>query len=375
MTYLALNMKHYKAGQCNAILAEADHVGERDNVDKKLTPQNYDAITGDKPKNYKTARQNLEKIAEENGMKWDKESGRIVITKSDGKRVRRDCNVMTGVVVTLDRETCRSWGQDKVKAYFKTCAEYLAEKMPCCQAVVHCDEPASGVHLHFYGSSIIDNNYNAKKMWRRGDLIKLHTDMADYLQRKGFDVQRGESGKNYAKDIAELKRDDARTMKEVNKLTASIEKEEPSAVAKMLGVETKYTMPLNAGKSLLRALAHVRDKLDARQEINRLQRKLERVERNLDEAQDTIDMIKEYDPNIIAKAERERAHREAVALNKRIEEAKKAIEAEKEKERMQKMMESIKNEVFWEHKHGINTNTHKPKKVIKNKGKNKGYSR
>ena len=71
MTYLALNMKHYKAGQCNAILAEADHVGERDNVDKKLTPQNYDAITGDKPKNYKTARQNLEKIAEENGMKWD----------------------------------------------------------------------------------------------------------------------------------------------------------------------------------------------------------------------------------------------------------------------------------------------------------------
>ena len=318
--YLALNMKHYKAGQCNAVLAEADHVGNRDNVDKKLTPQNYDAITGLEPKNYKIARKKLEDIAEENGMSWSKESGKIIITKADGKRVRRDCNVMTGVIVTLDRDTCKAWGQNKVRGYFKACAEYLADKMPYCQAIVHCDEPNAGVHLHFYGSSIVDGNYNAKKMWRRGDLIKLHTDMTAYLQSKGFDIKRGESGKIYNKSVADLKRDDARTAEELNKLTSNIEKEEPTAVGKLLGHETRFVMPLNAGKSLLRALARVRDKIDVRQEINRLQRKLERVSAKLErvcakleEAQSTISMINSYDNTIIAKAEREYRHRQVMA--------------------------------------------------------------
>lgn len=355
MTYLALNMKHYKAGQCNAVLAEANHIANRDNVDKNLTSLNYDAITGKEPINYKIARKKLEEIAENNGMKWSKENGKIVIIKSDGKKVRRDCNVMTGVVITLDRDTCKVWGQDKVKAYFKTCAEYLADKMPCCQAVVHCDEPNAGVHLHFYGSSIVDGNYNAKKMWRKGDLIKLHTDMTKHLQDKGFDVKRGESGKCYNKTVAELKRDDARTAQELNKLTATIEEEEPTMLGKLAGHKTRLVMPLNAGKSLLRALAHVRDKIDARKEINRLQRKLERVGAKLEEAQSTISMINSYDNTIIAKAEREYLHRQVIA---REAEERKVRQAQADEIFKAKMLEDIKNAVIYDRKHGLNVNTH-----------------
>ena len=369
MPYLAMNMKHYKAGQCNAILAEADHVGDRDNVDKKLTAQNYDAITGKEPKNYKVARKRLEEIAEENGMNWGKEQGRIVITKADGKRVRRDCNVMTGIVVTLDRDTCKSWGQDKVKAYFKTCTEFLADKMPYCQAIVHCDEPNSGVHLHFYGSSIIDGNYNAKKMWRKGDLIKLHTDMAIYLQKKGFNVKRGESGKIYNKSVAELKRDDARTAQELNKLTATIEEEEPTMFGKLAGHKTRLVMPLNAGKSLLSALARVRDKIDARQEINRLQRKLERVSAELKEAQSTLDKVNSYDNTIIAKAEREYLHRQVMADEERKKELRQAQQAQADEEFKKRILSEIKNEVYYERNHGLNINTHKSSSNAKNSRK------
>lgn len=359
MTYLALNMKHYKAGQCNAVLAEANHIASRDNVDKKLTSLNYDAITGKEPINYKIARKKLEEIAENNGMTWDKDNGRIVITKADGKRVRRDCNVMTGVVITLDRDTCKAWGQDKVRAYFKACAEYLADKMPCCQAVVHCDEPNAGLHLHFYGSSVVDGNYNAKKMWRRGDLVKLHTDMTAYLQSKGFtDIKRGESGKCYNKTVAELKRDDARTAQDLNKLTATIEEEEPTMLGKLVGHKTRLVMPLNAGKSLLRVLAHVRDKIDARTEINRLQRKLERVSAKLEETQSTISMINSYDNTIIAKAEREYLHRQAMAEEERKKELRQAQQAQADEEFKKRMLSEIKNAVIYDRKHGLNTNTH-----------------
>ena len=371
MTYLALNMKHYKAGQCNAVLAEANHMASRDNVDKNLTSLNYDAITGKEPINYKIARKKLEEIAENNGMTWDKDNGRIVITKADGKRVRRDCNVMTGVVITLDRDTCKEWGQNKARAYFKACAEYLTDKMPCCQAVVHCDEPNAGVHLHFYGSSIVDGNYNAKKMWRRGDLIKLHTDMTAYLQNKGFDIKRGESGKIYNKSVADLKRDDARTAQELNKLTSNIEKDEPTIVGKLLGHETRLVIPLNAGKSLLRALARARDKIDVQQEINRLQRKLERVNAKLEEAQSTISMVNSYDNTIIAKAEREYLHRQVVAEE---EKKQKMRQAQADEEFKKCMLSEIKNEVVYERKHGLNTNTHdkgfnakNSRKISKNK--------
>lgn len=372
MTYLALHMTHYKAGQCSAILAEADHIGDRDNVDKKLTSQNYDAITGTKPQDYKSARNKLQNIATNYGMNWEKDNGKIVIKKADGKRVRQDCNVMTGVVITLDRDTCDKWGKDKVKSYFGACARYLADKMPCCQAVVHCDEPAAGVHLHFYGSSIVDGNYNAKKMWRRGDLVKLHTDMTKYLQNKGFDVQRGESGKNYNKSVADLKRDDTRVMKAVNQLTAQIKIDEPSTMAKMMGAEPKYIMPLDAGKSLLRALSRVRDKIDTRDEINRLERDLEGVRAELYMTRSTLTMIEDYDADIIAKAEKAREYRQVMAKEAELAKARQAMQAELDAEYAKKMLAEIKNEAFLERKSGGNTNIRNKGKSPKNSVKIKG---
>ena len=230
MQKLAIHLHHYKRQQVAKLGAEGQRIIKNtlDNrIDFRQSKFNFQALTGHSM-DKKSYTQAVCKICEDNGIKVEKKGGKTVMTYGNGKAVRKDANVLTGIVVTLDRETVEKWGVQRSREYFAECTNFLKGIFGnCVDDVVHTDEMGAGWHLHFYACPILNGKFDGKQMWRRENLISLHNDMVKHLQGKGFDVSRGTPGvNNYIESYKDYKRTLpplVRTLQAVDFMTKRIE--------------------------------------------------------------------------------------------------------------------------------------------------------
>jgi len=112
------------------------------------------------------------------------------------KGIRKDAVVMTSTLITSDNEYFRNISQEDQEKFFKQTYDFLKEKYGeknIVSATVHLDETTP--HMHLCSVPLTeDGRLSAKILFNRKSLLQLQSELPKYLQSKGFDVQRGESG-------------------------------------------------------------------------------------------------------------------------------------------------------------------------------------
>lgn len=223
MQDLALHIEHFKISDVEGICKENTRTAEhyRNKVDFSLSSGNYLAYSGEHVdrKNYtrmiKDILQNTCCHYEKRGARGGR-GGRprsVLVYNDTGKAIRKDANYMSSVVVTISRDTAAEWGEGRVKEYFRCCSYFLEKRYGSkLDDVVHVDERAAGIHMHYNFIPLLNGRLNSDKLFTRATLAALHTEFTEFLQEKGFDVVRGIEGgkKEYYRTIAELKKKQAK---------------------------------------------------------------------------------------------------------------------------------------------------------------------
>jgi len=112
------------------------------------------------------------------------------------KGIRKDAVIMTSTLITSDNEYFKKLPQEDQEKFLKQTYEFLKEKYGeknIVSATVHLDETTP--HMHLCSVPLTeDGRLSAKILFNRKSLLQLQSELPKYLQSKGFDVQRGESG-------------------------------------------------------------------------------------------------------------------------------------------------------------------------------------
>lgn len=216
MQQLAINLKHfgrdavYKIGQESTRHAD----GYANNVDASRRLENYCASTGKAVGNInhrELVEAELDKYTHIEQRKARGSHGgrprKVRVYNDDNRVIRVNANWMSGCIITLQRETAREWGADKVRDYFRDCSNFLEQRYGHkISDVVHRDE--DNPHMHYYFVPLDERGHlNTDGLFKKKDLKQLHTDLAQYLQERGYEVERGgNTGKQrYTKSIKALK--------------------------------------------------------------------------------------------------------------------------------------------------------------------------
>lgn len=181
MSKLAYHVAHYKVGQIGAIgrhnwerRGEADWHSNQD-IDQSRSRLNVQLIDqGDRLA--ASIRQDLE----------DRCTGRITAAS----------NVMSETI-TYPPENLQE-DRDRVVAYFRDVLDWHqqtfgAENVK--SAVIHFDETTPHMHTDLIPLTA-DGRLSSKEVFARAALQHQHTDLAKYLQDRGWDIERGESTAN-----------------------------------------------------------------------------------------------------------------------------------------------------------------------------------
>lgn len=219
MQELALHVEHFKLGALSGLCRENTRTAlqYKNNVDLSLSINNYSPSTGGPVlrKDYtKEVRALLlrEACHVESRRARGGRGGRprsVLVYNSTGKAVRGDANYITSAIVTISRDTAKKWGPDKEKEYFKACVEFFENKYGNkIDDIVHVDEKDAGIHLHYNFVPLVGGVLNADKLFKKGTLRALHTELTQFLQGRGFEVVRGTdaSEKGYTRTLRELRK-------------------------------------------------------------------------------------------------------------------------------------------------------------------------
>ena len=109
------------------------------------------------------------------------------------KTVRKDAVHMCGLIVSSDKEFFDKLNADETRRFFEEAAAYLTDfvgRENVISAMVHMDEKTP--HMHFLHVPVTpDGRLSANSIYTRASLKKLQTELPGYLQRRGFEIQRG----------------------------------------------------------------------------------------------------------------------------------------------------------------------------------------
>ncbi len=109
------------------------------------------------------------------------------------KAVRKDAVHLCGLIVSSDKSFFTRMGKEETRRFFEEAAAYLTDfvgKENVISAMIHMDEKTP--HMHFLHVPVTpDGRLSANCIYTRASLKKLQTDLPGYLQRRGFDIQRG----------------------------------------------------------------------------------------------------------------------------------------------------------------------------------------
>ncbi|WP_300884849.1 MobV family relaxase [uncultured Desulfovibrio sp.] len=109
------------------------------------------------------------------------------------KAVRKDAVHMCGLIVSSDKSFFTRMGKEETRRFFEEAAAYLTDfvgKENVISAMVHMDEKTP--HMHFLHVPVTpDGRLSANSIYTRASLKKLQTELPNYLQSRGFEIQRG----------------------------------------------------------------------------------------------------------------------------------------------------------------------------------------
>ncbi len=178
MSYLVANMQKLKADN---LVGLGNHDQRRTqnhkntDIDVDRSALNYDLVAG-RTNHFKT---DIEDYINE--------------YKTSQRAVRKDAVLVNEWIISSDRHFFADLTAADTRKYFETAKEYFAEKFGeenIRYAIVHLDE--STPHMHM-GIVPFDDEYklSAKRVFNRTALRDIQDQLPTYLQRHGFNIQRG----------------------------------------------------------------------------------------------------------------------------------------------------------------------------------------
>lgn len=203
MSYLVCHIEKYKMHQ----IAPIGHHNNRDSdkhsnldIDPELKHLNFFAFTGSagNPKvNYKKRIETI--MASEYKM---------------NRKPRSDAVMMVGIIVTSEKSFFELMDESEIKRFFRCAAEFLGTRYGMenlIDAKVHMDETTP--HMHYEFVPIVEGHLSSKKLFDKWKLQALHTEFADYMKMRKFEISRGieASGTKHI-PIPQLKKDTFRAM-------------------------------------------------------------------------------------------------------------------------------------------------------------------
>ena len=176
MGVLALHGSNYKAGQLAALerhnLRLNKHYSNRE-IDGARAKENVILVHTEE-----SLYQAVKKRVEEEVLPFQK------------RAIRKDANWLTEFVVTVPIEIRKS--REESIRYCSAVVDYFGEKIGVdniVSAVIHMDETTPHMHLDF--TPIAEHKLSSKKIMTRQFLLSLHNEIPQYLQKRGFSVDRG----------------------------------------------------------------------------------------------------------------------------------------------------------------------------------------
>ncbi len=141
-----------------------------------------------------------------------------------GRALRKDAVVLCEFIISSSNEFFDALSTEEQRRFFEEATGYLQDffgKEHCIYAVAHYDEHTPHMHFGFVPLTT-ENKLCAKKVIDCSALLRLQAEMPKFLQKKGFQIERGEAGSAAVhKSVKKYKAD---MEKEKEALTVSIQK-------------------------------------------------------------------------------------------------------------------------------------------------------
>lgn len=195
MSYVVCHVKKFKSNDVKGMQIHNQRESENSinkDIDSSRTNLNYD-------------------LHNQNQINYNKRVKEILEEGYKGNRaIRKDATVMTGTIVSSDREFFNKLNKEQTRLFFKISYNYFKNfygEKNIIAAQVHLDETTP--HMHIMAVPLKeDGRLSAKTMITRESLRKFQSELPKLLQEKGFGINRGiENSKANHKETIELKKD------------------------------------------------------------------------------------------------------------------------------------------------------------------------
>lgn len=120
-------------------------------------------------------------------------------SQNESKRaLRKDAVFFNEFVVTSDRDFFKDMDQSEKERFFQVSTDFFKERFGeqnILYSVAHFDElKGAGAHAHIAIVPMRDGKLQSKNVFDRNELKALQSELPQYLQKRGFDIERGKEG-------------------------------------------------------------------------------------------------------------------------------------------------------------------------------------
>lgn len=120
-------------------------------------------------------------------------------SQNESKRaIRKDAVYFNEFVVGSDRDFFKDMDQSEKERFFKVSTDFFKERYGeknVLYSVAHFDElKGAGAHAHIAIVPMRDGKLQSKNVFDRNELKTLQSELPQYLQKHGFDIERGKEG-------------------------------------------------------------------------------------------------------------------------------------------------------------------------------------
>lgn len=180
MSKLAVHIAHYKKGAVGSLASHSWY--KRDEEDSH---SNQDIDTS-------RSKDNIALVLPEQGLYREVKS---LVEQSTGRVTSASVWVSEWIVYPPEQlQDPLTADKEELQRYFGDVLAWMNERFKVPMAVVHLDETTA--HMHVDTVPITkDGRLSRKDVYTRAALNNIHTELADYLAERGWDIQRGESTK------------------------------------------------------------------------------------------------------------------------------------------------------------------------------------
>ena len=119
--------------------------------------------------------------------------------QNESKRaLRKDAVFFNEFVVGSDRDFFKDMNQSEKERFFKVSTDFFTERygeQNVLYSIAHFDElKGAGAHAHIAIVPMRDGKLQSKNVFNRNELKALQSELPQYLQKHGFDIERGKEG-------------------------------------------------------------------------------------------------------------------------------------------------------------------------------------